>query len=281
MKRALVIYNPVSGAKGWKDVPRIIVSELEDNGWDWDWFDTIKTKKQPLDPFKDEKYHRIIVAGGDGTVGNVVDFMLRNDMQVPLVIIPQGSANLLAATLKLPLFQVRKAVRLGLKGTPKKIDVMKVNGKHIGLIAVGRGYDVFLMKETTRALKRHWGVFAYLGVMIKTFFLYRRRAYKITIDGKRHQVVTKAVIVFNAFPLAYWKASQLFLGKRVLPNDGLLNVFTMGRYWRITPHKGKKIVIKTKDARDYQIDGDVFKCRTLTVEVLPKALAVVHTNKFK
>ena len=225
MKRALVIYNPISGVKGWKDVPRILVSELEENEWDWDWFETVKAAKQPLESFLKTKYDRVIVAGGDGTVASIVDFMVRNKMEVPLVIIPQGSANLLAVTLNVPLFKVRKAIRLGLHNPGKKIDVMCVNGKHIGLIAVGRGYDVFLMKETTRALKRHWGLFAYAWVMLKTFVSFRRRAYKITIDGKRHHVSSKAVIVFNAFPLAYWKASQLFLGKPILPNDGELNLF--------------------------------------------------------
>jgi len=280
MKKALVVYNPISGVKGWKDVPRIIVSELEKGEWDWDWFDTVKADQQPLEPFLGEKYDRVIVAGGDGTVASVVDFMLQNEMKIPLVIIPQGSANLLAATLGIPLFQVRKAVRHGLKNKAKKIDVMKVNGKRIGLIAVGKGYDVFLMKETTRALKRHWGLLAYVGVMIKTFFNFRRQAYKITIDGKRHHVMSKAVIVFNAFPLAYWKASQVFLGKRIVPNDGMLNVFTMGKFWKITPYKGKKIVIKTKEIKDYQIDGDVFSCRTLSIEILPKAVSIVHTNNF-
>jgi diacylglycerol kinase family enzyme len=281
MKKALVIYNPVSGSRGWKDVPRTIVSVLEDEGWDWDWFDTMKASKQPLEPFKDEKYHRIIVAGGDGTVGQVVDFMLRHNMDVPLVIVPQGSANLLAATLAIPHLSVRKAVRRGLTGRPKKVDAMRVNGKRIAMIAVGRGYDVFLMKETTRALKRHWGIFAYVWIMFKTFFSYRRQVFKLTIDGKRHHVTSKAVIVFNAFPLAYWRASQLFLGKRILPNDGQLNLFTMGKYWRIVPYKGKKFVIKSKEAWEYQLDGDVFKCRTLTVEVIPKAISVVHENKFK
>jgi diacylglycerol kinase (ATP) len=281
MKRALVIYNPISGAKGWKDVPRILVSELEEHEWDWDWFETVKAEKQPLESFLKTKYDRVIVAGGDGTVASIVDFMIRNKMDVPVVIIPQGSANLLAATLNLPIFQVKKAIRMGLTKPGKKIDVMRVNGKHTGLIAVGRGYDVFLMKETTRALKRHWGLFAYGMVMLKTFFNFRRQAYKITIDGKRHHVSSKAVMVFNAFPLAYWKASQIFLGKRILPNDGELNLFTMGKFWRISAYKGKKIVIQSNKPTDYQIDGDVFTSKTLTIEVLPKALSVVHTNKFK
>lgn len=281
MKKALVVYNPISGVKGWKDVPRIIVSELEDQGWDWDWFETVKGAKQPLESYLKIKYDRVIVAGGDGTVASVVDFMLGHNLEVPLVIVPQGSANLLAATLLLPLIQVKKAVRLGLTEAPQKIDVMKINGHRIGLIAVGRGYDVFLMKETTRALKRHWGFLAYFLVMLKTFTHFRRHAYKITIDGQRHHVSSKAVIVFNAFPLAYWRAGQVFLGKRILPNDGELNLFTMGRFWRITPYKGKKMVIKTKEAREYQIDGEVFSCRTLTIEVMPKALSVVHTNTFK
>ncbi|MFT7183757.1 MAG: diacylglycerol kinase family enzyme [Oceanicoccus sp.] len=280
MKRALVVYNPISGVKGWKDVPRTLVAELEEHNWDWDWFETVKSEKQALESFLNTKYDRVVVAGGDGTVASVVDFMVTHDMKVPLIIIPQGSANLLAVTLNIPLFHVRKAIRFGLKNPGKRIDVMKVNDKHIGLIAVGQGYDVFLMKETTRALKRHWGLFAYAWVMMKTFVTFRRRSYEITIDGKRHEASSKAVIVFNAFPLAYWKASQLFLGKRIIPNDGELNLFTMGKFWRISAYKGKKIVIKTNDTNEYQIDGDVFSCKTLSIEVMPKALLVVHTNRF-
>ena len=46
------------------------------------------------------------------------------------------------------MLQPRRALAMGLTEKPQMLDVMRINKRHYGVIAVGRGYDTFLMQET-------------------------------------------------------------------------------------------------------------------------------------
>jgi diacylglycerol kinase (ATP) len=280
MKHALVIFNPMAGAKSWKNVTRIIQDELTKQGFSWEWFETKPVKRQPLAAFKKGEFDRIIVVGGDGTVTEVASLLIKNKIKTPLVIVPQGSGNLLATTLKIPLLQVRKAVQFGLTKPSKPLDIMKINGRHHGLIAVGQGYDVHVMKHTTRHLKRQLGIAAYALTFLKTFFIYHAQPYRLTIDGKRHHVLAKSILVFNAFPFP-----QIELGTSIQPDDGKLNVvvFNPRSLWDLLRHApkfqtftGKNIVIKPKKDTEFDVDGDILKGKTLRIEIKPKALNLVR-----
>lgn len=284
MKKALVIYNPVAGKKKILNTKRIIENTLKKAGYKYDFFETLPIEKQPLEQFAKNKYDRIVVSGGDGTVAEVTSFLIERKIKTPLVIIPQGSANILAVSLQLPLTP-GMALNRGLKSEGKALDAMKINNKRYGMIATGLGYDTLVMAKTPRYLKRKIGFFAYLWTVIKTILVYHARPYKLTIDGKREMVVAKTILAFNILPLGNLKISKPFLGTQILPNDGLLNIFSLnpksvrslfGFKKMVQIFQGKKISIKTKKARRYQIDGNVFKGKTVTIEVLPKAIYIAY-----
>jgi diacylglycerol kinase (ATP) len=52
---------------------------------------------------------------------------------------PAGTANLLAANLKIPA-DLTEAVRVGLKGEPRRFDTGSLNGEHFAVMA-GAGFD--------------------------------------------------------------------------------------------------------------------------------------------
>lgn len=284
MKKALVIYNPVAGKKKILNTKRIIENTLKKNGYEYDFFETLPVKIQPLEQFANNKYDRIIVSGGDGTVAEVTSFLIDQKIKTPLVIIPQGSANILAVSLQLPLTP-GMALNRGLKREGKALDAMKINNKRYGMIATGVGYDTLVMAETPRHLKRQIGFFAYLWTVLKTILVYHAHPYKLTIDGKREIVIAKTIIAFNILPLGHLKINKPFIGTQILPDDGLLNLFSLnpkpvrsllGFKKMVQIFQGKKISIKTKKARRYQIDGNVFKGKTVTIEVLPKAIYIAY-----
>ncbi|MBT5517264.1 hypothetical protein HOK22_05175 [Candidatus Peregrinibacteria bacterium] len=280
MKKVLVVFNPVSGKKVARDLPALIKRELKSLGYEWTWFNTVKADRQPLEQFLDEKFHRVVVVGGDGTVAEVASFINRNSLKTPLLIIPQGSGNLLARALFLPLLSVKKALRFGLKTKAIEFDTLFVNGKYYGLLGAGIGYDTFVMKETSRSARRRFGIFAYIFVAIKNLLIYRAKPYRVTVDGERHYVLAKSIVVFNMLPLLDWKVTNL-LADRVLPNDGKLNVYVLDSKMRLKSYCGKEVVIKSKKARRFEIDGDVFKGTTMSVKVLPKAIKIVSAKTFK
>ncbi len=290
MKQALVIYNPVSGTKNWKNIPSLILKTLNENNYQATWFETKKTNNQNFDKAFKERFHRIIVIGGDGTVGQVVSYMTKTKIKTPLIIIAQGSANILARALGLPILRIKTAITKGLRNTGHAIDVMEINRNQYSTIAAGIGYDTTIMKETSRSLKRALGPIAYGLTILKTFFFYKAQPYNLTIDGKRIPLVAKTVMVFNLIPLGHLRISKLITGSQILPNDGLLNVIAFNpksifdlfsRHPKLQTFTGKTISIKAHESNEFQIDGDIHKGKTIQIRTLPKAIRIVHTKKFQ
>lgn len=264
MKQALVIYNPVSGHKKWGDIAILLQDLLEKNGYGYTWYET--KPKQNLELLFEKKYDRVVVCGGDGTVAETVRAMLEAKVKTPLVVVPQGSANILALTLGLPMLQPGRALQMGLDGEPRMLDVMRVNRTHYGTIAVGRGYDAFLMQETPRELKRKLGLLAYAWVFLKTVFFYRSQPYKLTVDGERSTVFARSIVVFNLFP---------FPLVPIHPDDGLLNVLVLTSKGLLLHYTGKTISIKSPKELKFQLDGEVLKSKVVNIETLPAALNIV------
>lgn len=284
MKKALVIYNPMAGKKKILDTKKTIENTLKKAGYTHDFFETLPVNKQPLEQFFGKTYDRIVVSGGDGTVAEVTSFMIQSRIRTPLVIIPQGSANILAVSLGLPLTP-GMALSRGLKSEGRLLDAMKINNRQYGMIATGLGYDTMIMAETPRYLKRKIGFFAYLWTILKTIVAYHPHPYKLTIDGKRVTVMAKTIMTFNILPLGHLKITKPFIGIPISPTDGLLNIFALnpkpvrnmlGFKKMVQIFSGKKIAIKTKKAHRYQIDGNVFKGKTVTIEVIPKAIYIAY-----
>jgi len=284
MSKYLVIYNPMAGAKKFINTRSIIENTLKKEKHSYDFFETIKTKRQPLNKFLKNKYDKIIVAGGDGTVAEVTSFLIKNKIKSPLIIIPQGSANILAISLKLPK-GIRPALLKGLNNKGKPLDAMLINRKYYGIIATGCGYDTLVIQRTSRSLKRKMGIIAYLWVILKTIFVYSGKPYRITIDGKRRSVVAKTIMIFNILPMGHLKISKPFIGNPILGNDGKLNIFILNPrpirdFFRhkkaVKIYTGEKISIKTKKSRKFQIDGNIFKGNSINIEVLSKAIKIVY-----
>ena len=103
---------------------------------------------------------RIIAAGGDGTVNEVVNAMMATRAGNGLGIVPFGTANDFAGSTGVPLGDPHAALLLALSGQPRPIDIGIVNGRHfINLASGGFGADV--TAATDPALKRTLGGAAY------------------------------------------------------------------------------------------------------------------------
>ncbi|NQU83777.1 MAG: YegS/Rv2252/BmrU family lipid kinase [Parcubacteria group bacterium] len=295
MQKILIIYNPVAGAKKFVNARQIIQKILNDKDYLYEWFETVPEKEQPLDQFANKDFDRIIVVGGDGTIRDVVGFMIKNKIKTPLGIIAQGSANLLALSLNIPYLSIQKALNFALKEKSQPLDVMLVNQKHIGVIAAGLGYDSTIIKGATRRLKRRYGLFAYIISFLRTFFSFRSEPCNLVIDGQRHYALGKLVGVINVLS---W--GQIKTGTHISPQDGILNIAVFNprsifslikislnflfkkkaNMPKLKTFTGKKISAKFKKKKWIQIDGEIFRGRNLQVEVVPNAVNVIYNRKF-
>ena len=110
----------------------------------------------------------VIIGGGDGTLNAAIDGLIAT--QLPLGILPLGTANDLARTLQLPT-SLAEACDVIAKGQLERIDLGCVNGNHFFNVA-SLGLGLKITQRLSRDIKLRWGVFAYaiaaMQVLIKS-----------------------------------------------------------------------------------------------------------------
>lgn len=100
----------------------------------------------------------LFVWGGDGMVQRCIDAI--GKAPTTLAILPAGTANLFATNVGIPR-DIEAAVRIGLTGRRRRLDVGTVNGERFAVLA-GTGFDALMIRDADAGLKEHLGRFAYV-----------------------------------------------------------------------------------------------------------------------
>jgi diacylglycerol kinase (ATP) len=100
----------------------------------------------------------LFVWGGDGMVQRCIDAV--GKAATTLAIVPAGTANLFATNLGIPR-DIEAAVRIGLTGRRRRLDVGTVNGERFAVLA-GTGFDALMIRDADAGLKEQLGRFAYV-----------------------------------------------------------------------------------------------------------------------
>ena len=110
-----------------------------------------------------ERPQVIVAGGGDGTVNQVVAAALEADPATDCAfgVLPLGTANDFATGLGLPVDDLVAALKLCATGTPRPIDVGRINGRVFVNVASG-GSVTRITRETDPRAKRLLGGAAYL-----------------------------------------------------------------------------------------------------------------------
>ena len=106
-----------------------------------------------------EGFERIVAAGGDGTINEVVNGIAGSDAALGLL--PMGTMNVFATELGLPSYDLNRCWEIIKAEHTRLIDLPSANGKHFVQLA-GVGLDAQVVKETSLALKRNFGPLSYL-----------------------------------------------------------------------------------------------------------------------
>jgi diacylglycerol kinase (ATP) len=118
----------------------------------------------------------IVVAGGDGTVREVACTLVGTT--VPLLVIPLGTFNNFARSLRLPADPIR-ACQLVHTGALRQIDVGTANGRHLFFEAAGVGVDAQLF-PLGEAVKQ--GRFAAIFRAARLAFVHQQAAVELNFD---------------------------------------------------------------------------------------------------
>lgn len=122
----------------------------------------------------------IVVLGGDGTINEVANGIYGSESA--LMIIPMGTANLLAHHIKLPT-KIQSALKAYKNSDVIKINIGKANERFF-LLMVGVGFDGHIISKITPSIKLKYGKLAYTYYSIKESFLYQYPLFSVKINNK-------------------------------------------------------------------------------------------------
>lgn len=164
----------------------------------------------------------VVAVGGDGTVRAVAEGLAGTE--VALGIVPQGTGNLLARNLGVPLTTMTAALERVRDATPQHIDLgwVELDGEERAFtVMVGFGIDAQMLVETNDDLKDRAGWLAYVEAMGRALQGTEMTDMVIEIDGGEPEEVRGHTMLIG-------NCGMLQGGIRLLPDaqldDGLLDI---------------------------------------------------------
>jgi diacylglycerol kinase (ATP) len=233
----------------------------------------------------------VIAHGGDGTAADVATGLVGTSF--PLGLLPGGTGNVLAGSLGVGRSFVAAADTI-LAGVTRTIDLGRLTtpaGTRYFCVNAAAGFAADLMAKTAQGAKRRYGVTAYAARAFVLATDLVRAASRVEVDGVVHEGLAATVIVANCGQLV---PGVLSLGSHIHPDDGVLDVAVVDAaswvsalrsVWRlfqgrpeadrgITFYRGSTVRVSTEPTMSVQSDGEVLGTTPMSVELLPRALAV-------
>jgi diacylglycerol kinase (ATP) len=250
------------------------------------WYEVAKSRGAPKRARKalEQGADLVFVWGGDGMVQRCADALAGSD--IALAIVPAGTANLLARNMGIPR-DIDRAVRIGLSGQRRRVDLGVLNGERFAVMA-GAGVDAAMLRDVDGTAKTRFGRLAYVWSAARQL---RRTAVRgrVKVDGSPvYTGPISCVLIGNV--------GALFGGLTVFPDaepdDGRLEVAVVSagnlRQWSgvlargragdspfVRMYGGRAIRIRFTRAVPYEIDGgDRGETDRLRIDLAPGALTI-------
>ena len=235
----------------------------------------------------------VIAAGGDGTLNEVINGVARHASDIRVGLLPLGTGNDFARSLKLP-GTIAENIAVLRAAETRSIDLVRVRSDRIRYfvnVSAG-GFSGLVDEKLTPKMKRTWGPLAY--VRSAAAALPELHAFRTTVqlaDGEKLKLNLYNMIVANG----NFVAGGLPVAPDADPGDGLLDVILIPK--RSTPemvvlaaqiilgnHLGSKSVIfrrthrltvNSRPGMWFNADGELVGNEPATFELLPRALHFV------
>ncbi|MEQ9354144.1 MAG: lipid kinase [Coleofasciculus chthonoplastes F3-SA18-01] len=229
----------------------------------------------------------VIIGGGDGTLNAAIEGLV--DTQLPLGILPLGTANDLARTLKIPV-DLPQACQVIATGQYQRIDLGLVNEQYFFNVA-SCGLSVEITQRLTKEDKSRWGILAYLSMALKMIWQARPFRAEIRINGEAIRIKTIQIAIGNG--RHYGGGMTVCYDAKI--DDQRLDLYSleMRHWWHILlilpalwrgrhadlpgvrTLQGTEFEIYTRKPRSINTDGEITTSTPATFRVIPQVISVV------
>jgi len=314
MPSILVIYNPIAGRgrvkKYWPDVQQGLI----DAGIEFD----VAATSAPLEAVTlaekaATKYLTVIAIGGDGTIHEVVNGLLRASNEgetIALGVVPLGNGDDFAkmippqTTIGGKVYDWHVAIEKISKGQTKLFDVGRMLGNQLSseqdnkpqyfMNGMDIGFGAQAALNFTKVPSFLTGMAAYLAAILKTLIDYHIPKVSIQIDDQKafeQSTTMTAITNGRCFGSGFWVCPEAQV------DDGLLDVMvtqSVGRLkiLRLIPkimkgthvnepilknYRARRVVIISQQPLVVEADGEIPypQTRHLEVQILDKKLRVI------
>lgn len=295
MKRIKFIINPSSGRQSMEKKVDTLSKLLLDDGYILGKYFTKKKNDASNETIKSckEDWDLIIVCGGDGTVNEVIEGIMKSKRKLPISILPSGTVNDFASYLRIPknisdYFQMIKNSKF------LDIDVGKLNDEYFANVAAG-GILTNVGFQTEVEHKAVFGRMAYYfeGLKEITQEGFNPKPFKVKIRSDEYTSEEEILLflVSNSSSIGGFKklapeadVIDGFLDVIIIrksPITELANIFfnvLTGEHIKhpnVKYFKTKSISIDTEEDIDVDMDGEYGGKLPATFKAVPSALKIL------
>ena len=290
MRKFVLFYNPVSGSAAFKGKLDMMVEAFQRRGALLIPYRTKAGGNEGLVDFVREVLpHGIIAAGGDGTVHEAANLIMKGRLNLPLGIIGSGTSNDFATYLGIneDLESYFDAI---VEGRTRRCDLGLV-GKEYFINVASAGMMTSIAHEVAPRLKNALGKNAYYLKGLGELAKFRSWKLAVTADEQEHELEAFLFIIINSSTVGSMKhvadgvqvddglldflavqktgvpqlmalGKDLLAGKPVSSREGVLHL------------QAKCFTVKAEEELQSDLDGEAGPMLPLTVETVHKALEV-------
>lgn len=216
MRKIIYIINPVSGTKKKNDLQQFIEKITAEKKISFQVIPSLASGDYSfLYPvIKEQKITDVVIAGGDGTVNQVVGSLMGCD--VNFGIIPCGSGNGLAFAAKIPKRRAG-ALEIIFNGKAAAIDGFTINDRFACMLC-GLGFDARVAHDFADQSKR--GLATYFRLALKNFFKMKKHRFQLQLQHTTIETDAYFISIANSNQFG----NNFTIAPKASLSDGLLDI---------------------------------------------------------
>ena len=219
----------------------------------------------------------VVAVGGDGTLNETVNGLMRAGGNTELATIPLGTGMDFVRTYGIPT-RFDEAVRTALGTRTRTIDVGRVSYRTWAgeeaeryLVNVGSvGMSAAVAQRANGMSKALGGKATFFYALVRVFLDWQNTVVNVELDGAARSARMHDVIVANG----RYHGGAMKLAPHAQPDDGLFDVVLIGDITKVDLERARVVAVDAPEPLPIELDGEQVGTTPVRFEVVPGVLRV-------